>query len=70
MPSTVITRADERGITGYDSNGVRFGVFHGQIADLVKTPMGCAMILETGEHIPMMMCYNRLGKILKDSKGA
>ncbi|AUR85192.1 hypothetical protein NVP1077O_28 [Vibrio phage 1.077.O._10N.261.45.A10] len=69
MATSKITMAHAQGISGYDANGVRFGVFHGQIVDLKKTPSGCNIILETGEKISMDMCFNRLGKILKDTRG-
>ena len=69
MPTNVIISADTHGIKGYDSNGELFGIYHGQIGGLEKVPSGCRIRLMTEEAIPLDLCYNRVGSILKDASG-
>ncbi len=69
MTANTITLVDERGVIGYDANDVQFGVFHIQIRDVVKTGMGCKIILDSGEEISIMKCYNRVSDMLRTARG-
>lgn len=70
MPTNVITSITKQGIKGYDRFGIQFGLFHGQISGVEKVPDGCRIRIDTGEIIPLDMCYNRVSVMLKDAKAA
>lgn len=68
MPTSTIYEINKAGVKGYDSSGHKFGIFHGQIKGVEPTAMGCAIILDDGTRIKMMMGHNRLETMLLASR--